>query len=51
MEQNLKKLTFKEYLETKDRLRESIQITPQQTTTYLVNTYCKMVVGEAKENK
>ena len=44
-------LTFKEYLESKERLREAIKVTPQQTTEYAVSKYCKLVVGESKNEK
>jgi len=44
-------LTFKEYLESKDKLREAIKETPQQATEYSVSKYCRLVVGESKEEK
>ena len=44
-------LTFKEYLESKERLREAIAITPQQIVHYTVNKYCKLIVGESKDDK
>jgi len=47
----MKKLTFKEYLETKERLRESIKITPRQSMVYVVEKYSTLVVGESKESK
>ena len=45
------KLTFKEYLESKEKLREAIKVTPQQTVHYTVSKYCKLIVGESKEEK
>lgn len=45
------KLTFKQYLESKERLREAANSVPQQTATYDVRKYCKLVVGESKEEK
>lgn len=45
------KLSFKEYLESKERLREAVKSTPQQETKYTVRKYCKLVVGENKEEK
>jgi hypothetical protein len=45
------KLTFKEYLESKERLREAIAVTPKQTIQYTVKKYCKLVVGESKDEK
>lgn len=44
-------LTFKEYLESKEKLREAIKITPQQIVQYTVNKYCKLQVGESKDEK
>lgn len=44
-------LTFKEYLESKERLREAIKKTPQQISQYTVKKYCKLVVGESKNEK
>ena len=46
-----KKLTFKEYVESKERLREAVKSTPQQEIQYTVRKYCKLVVGESKETK
>ena len=45
------KLTFKEYLESKERLREAVKSVPQQEVNYTVRKYCKLVVGEIKEEK
>ena len=45
------KLTFKEYVASKERLREAVKNTPQQEVKYTVRKYCKLVVGESKENK
>ncbi len=45
------KLTFKEYLDSKEKLRFAIKETPQQVTEYMVNKYCKLIVGESKEEK
>jgi len=44
-------LTFRQYLQSKDALREAVNETPQQTKEYLVTKYCKLVVGESKDNK
>ncbi len=44
-------LTFKEYLKSKDLLRAAFEKTPQQITEYTVNRYCKLVVGESKDDK
>lgn len=45
------KLTFKEYLDSKQKLREAIEKTPQRTAQYTVRKYCKLIVGESKEAK
>lgn len=47
----MKHLTFKEYLESKEQLREAVSKTPKQTSTYQVVKYCRLVIGESKENK
>ncbi len=44
-------LTFKEYLESKEKLREAIAITPKQTVQYSVGKYCKLIVGESRDLK
>jgi len=44
-------LTFKQYLESKEKLHEAVKKTPHQTTEYLVSKYCKLIVGESKEEK
>lgn len=46
-----KKLTFKEYLDSKEKLREAVNQTPKRTAMYTVQKYCKLVVGECKEEK
>ncbi len=46
-----KKLTFKEYVESKTKLLEAVSNTPKQTSTYTVKKYCKLVVGESKQEK
>lgn len=46
------KLSFKEYLDnSKNKLREALNKTPQRTAEYAVRKYCKLVIGESKENK
>ena len=47
----VEKLTFKEYLDSKDRLREAVEKAPRQTVTYTINKYSKLVIGESKESK
>lgn len=46
-----RKLTFKQYLESKEKLREAVRNTPQRVAEYHVRKYCKLVVGESKEDK
>lgn len=46
----MKQLSFKEYLDSKQKLLAALQETPVQTITYDVTKYCKLVVGE-KDNK
>lgn len=46
-----KKLTFKDYLDSKEKLREAVEKTPQRIASYAVRKYCKLVVGESKETK
>jgi hypothetical protein len=45
------KLTFKDYLDSKEKLREAVTKTPQRTATYNVRKYCKLIVGESKDAK
>lgn len=45
------KLTFKEYLDSKEALREAIENTPVQTVEYTVKRYCKVAIGESKEER
>ena len=46
-----KKLTFKEYLKSKECLIEATKKLPHQVVTYKVRRYCKIAVGESKEEK
>lgn len=45
----MEKLTFKQYLETKEKLREALSKIPKQSITYSMTKYCKMIVGEKDE--
>jgi len=40
------KLTFKEYWESKEKLRESLLTSPIYGIKYSVKKYCKMFIGE-----
>lgn len=44
-------LTFREYLQSKERLREAVQDIPHQKKEYIITKYCKLVVGESKDEK
>jgi len=46
----MKKLSFKEHLESKQKLLAAISETPIQSITYDVTKYCKLVVG-TKDDK
>lgn len=45
------KLTFVQYLHSKDQLRSAAGNIPQQTVEYVVQKYCKVPVGESKEDR
>ena len=45
------KLTFKEYLASKEKLREAVSKTPHKTSTYNIRKYCKLIIGESKDSK
>lgn len=45
------RLSFKEYLKTKEQLKQAIENTPQQTIEYSVRKYCKIPLGEDKDSK
>ncbi len=43
--------TFKQYLESKEKLREAVKSTPQRVAEYSIRKYCKFPVGEIKEDR
>lgn len=43
------KLTFKDYLDSKARLRQAIKETPIASSSYRVKKYCKLRIGESRE--
>lgn len=47
----MSELTFKQYLDSKAKLREAVKNTPQRTAEYVVRKYSKLAVGESKESK
>lgn len=47
----MKKLSFKEYLASKEKLRQAIKETPVVSTTYVVKRYSKIRLGENRKHK
>lgn len=48
----MKQLTFKEYWNSKEQLREAaVKNTPHQSRSYSVRKYCKLAVGESKAER
>lgn len=47
----LSELTFKQYLDSKDQLREALKQTPVRKAEHIMRKYCKLPVGESKEEK
>ena len=47
----MKKLSFKDYVKSKNQLMEAIKETPIQTSSYNIKKYCKLVIGQSKETK
>ena len=47
----MEKLTFKQYLSSKEQLREAIKNTPVRKAEYIMRKYCKLPVGESKADK
>lgn len=48
---SMQKLTFKEYLESKEQLREALLQTPVVMKEYEVYKYCSIALGETDEEK
>ena len=46
----MEKLTFKEYIESKQQLIEAIESCPERTAVYNIRKYCKLPIGEGKED-
>lgn len=51
MSDQKQQLTFKQYLDSKEKLREAVKTTPQRTVEYSVKKYCRIPVGPTKENR
>jgi hypothetical protein len=47
----MEKITFKQYLDSKQKLIEAVKKVPERTATYRVRKYCKLIVGENKGQK
>lgn len=47
----MEKLTFKEYVDSKAQLLEAVKETPMQQVEYVVRKYCKIPLGESKDEK
>lgn len=47
----MKKISFKEYMESKRKLLEAIKETPIASLKYSVTKYCKMRVGETTDKR
>lgn len=45
------KLTFKQYLDSKSVLREAIKQTPVRKAEHVMRKYCKLPVGESRDDK
>lgn len=46
----MEKLTFKEYVESKQQLIDAIDSCPERTAVYNIRKYCKLPIGEGKED-
>jgi hypothetical protein len=47
----MNKLSFKEYLESKQQLLKTLGECPIQSLTYNVTKYCRLIVGENNDKK
>lgn len=47
----MRKLTFKDYMNSKEKLRQAIAETPVASSTYVVKKYCKLRLGESTETR
>jgi len=45
------KLSFTDYLQSKETLRSAADCVPQRTVEYDVSIYCRLTVGESKEER
>lgn len=47
----MEKLTFKQYLESKEQLLKAIENTPVAVVEYEVKKYCSLALGETEDEK
>lgn len=47
----MEKLTFKQYLDSKDQLLKAIENTPVSIVEYNVKNYCSLTLGENEDSK
>lgn len=47
----MEKITFKQYLDSKQKLREAIELTPVSIVQYTVRKYCTLALGESSEDR
>lgn len=47
----MERLTFKQYLDSKDQLLRAIENTPVAVYEYEVKKYCSLTIGETEEEK
>lgn len=47
----MRKLSFKQYLNSKEKLRRAISETPVVSTTYVVRKYCRIRLGESRDHR
>lgn len=46
----MEKLTFKQYLDSKDQLKQAIKNTPTTIVEYEIRKYCSLPVGESTDD-
>lgn len=46
----MEKLTFKEYIESKQQLINAIALRPERVAIYKIRKYCKLPIGEGRED-
>lgn len=51
MDTTMKKLSFKEYLESKQQLLATLGECPIQSLSYNITKYCRLIVGESDDRK